>query len=407
MKIGLLAYHSAINFGANLQLLSTFRYLTNAGHNPVVINWVPEDLEVFYKNKSLPEQIKACNSFRHKVWRETRLCRNSKDIAEVINEEKIQAVIIGSDAVAQHHPFLERLVFPTRTVIKVKKFTSDRLFPNAFWGDFNLYLTHSVPVAVLSASSQDSAYKMFPIKVRRQMKRTISEYKYISVRDDWTQKMIYSITSKKIKPKITPDPVFAFNQNAGTLLPSRKELMSQYDLPTNYILLSFRDYRTVSQNWINEFERLAAVENLYCVSFPFSDRVSKGVFKKEIKLPLSPLDWYSLIKYSSGYVGHNMHPIVVALHNGVPFFSFDNYGTVKMNGYCVNDKSSKIRHILEMAEMNENRVSCLKRGFKAPSPKIVFDALKNCDKSKEIIFAKKYHSKYQRMMEEIIESISR
>ena len=32
MKIGLLAYHSACNFGATLQLLSTYRYLLKAGY---------------------------------------------------------------------------------------------------------------------------------------------------------------------------------------------------------------------------------------------------------------------------------------------------------------------------------------------------------------------------------------
>ena len=54
MKIGILAYHSACNFGATLQLLSTYSYLKNNGHDPLVINWVPEDLEDFYR-KPTPE----------------------------------------------------------------------------------------------------------------------------------------------------------------------------------------------------------------------------------------------------------------------------------------------------------------------------------------------------------------
>ena len=48
MKIGLLAYHSVCNFGAMLQLLSTYMFLENHGHEPVVINWVAKDLEEYY-----------------------------------------------------------------------------------------------------------------------------------------------------------------------------------------------------------------------------------------------------------------------------------------------------------------------------------------------------------------------
>ena len=49
MKIGLLAYHSACNMGATLQLLSSYGYWQKVGHEPVVINWIPQDLEDFYK----------------------------------------------------------------------------------------------------------------------------------------------------------------------------------------------------------------------------------------------------------------------------------------------------------------------------------------------------------------------
>ena len=44
MKIGLLAYHSVCNFGAMLQLLSTYMFLKNHGHEPMFINLVAKDL---------------------------------------------------------------------------------------------------------------------------------------------------------------------------------------------------------------------------------------------------------------------------------------------------------------------------------------------------------------------------
>ena len=52
MRIGLLAYHSACNFGANLQLLSTIGFLKKEGHTPIVINWIPASLEKEYEKKN-------------------------------------------------------------------------------------------------------------------------------------------------------------------------------------------------------------------------------------------------------------------------------------------------------------------------------------------------------------------
>ena len=57
MKIGLLAYHAVCNFGAMLQLLSTYMFLKNHGHEPVIINWVAKDLEDYYSQNTPKSQI--------------------------------------------------------------------------------------------------------------------------------------------------------------------------------------------------------------------------------------------------------------------------------------------------------------------------------------------------------------
>lgn len=52
MKIGLLAYHAACNFGAFLQLLSTVEYIKKQGDEPIVINWIPKDFSKDYEKRS-------------------------------------------------------------------------------------------------------------------------------------------------------------------------------------------------------------------------------------------------------------------------------------------------------------------------------------------------------------------
>jgi hypothetical protein len=56
MNIGILTYHFVSNFGANLQTLSTFMYLKKHHYNPIIIDWVPYDLEKYYNYKDLLER---------------------------------------------------------------------------------------------------------------------------------------------------------------------------------------------------------------------------------------------------------------------------------------------------------------------------------------------------------------
>lgn len=408
MKIGLLAYHSACNFGATLQLLSTYGYLLKHGHQPVVINWTPISLERYYRERVPLSQFQEHLDSRRRLWKETRLCRNSEDVANAIKQEGIESVIIGSDAVAQHHPWLERVVFPCRTVIGVEKNTEDREFPNPFWAVWNDMLDTKVPVAAISVSNQDSKFHLISKQLREEMGGCVMQYSYISVRDTWTQKMMAFLTHDTLHPDITPDPVFALNENAGEWIPSKREILNKFQLPEQYILMTFpTDRKTVSQAWLDEFQKLADADGKKCVLLPFSHADSFGILPHAVKLPLSPTDWYALIKYSSGYVGHNMHPIVVSLHNQVPFFCFDTYGTKHLNGLLTDDRSSKIRHILKKAGFEDNRISCLSRQFRAPQPSDVYHKICNFDKIKAADFADQYVQSYRSMMNDVLKSISR
>ena len=177
MKVGILTYHAACNFGAFLQLLSTFEYIRNRGDIPIVINWVPLDFEKDYQVRSKREVRELYANYRELYFTLTRLCRTSKEVAEVIKEENIDAIIVGSDAVIQHHPFRERFHFPCRRIFYIYNPTSDRMFPNAFWGEFLRYGI-SVPVAMMSGASVDSKYFYIKGNKKKKMKDSILQFSY-------------------------------------------------------------------------------------------------------------------------------------------------------------------------------------------------------------------------------------
>lgn len=405
MRIGILAYHSAYNFGANLQVLSTIGYIRHIGHTPIVLNYETKDFVAFYRQNTRPDVYAAYTAFREQYMPLSSHCSTSQELAEVIEKEHIEAIIIGSDAVAQHHPLLERIVFPTRHIVSIQRMTQDRYFPNPFWGTFLDYMTEPIPIALLSASSQDSNYHLFFPALRKQMWSRLKQFKYISVRDEWTQEMYASISKKQLHAPITPDPVFAFNYNCEEIIPTKEEILAKYHLPEKYILLSFLNSNTVSTEWTEQFQTLAEIQNITCVALPFPQGIKfKHSLKHKIPSPLLPLDWYALIKYSQGYIGHNMHPIVVSLHNANPFFSFDNYGFKKYNGLYTDDYSSKIKHILHLANLDSYRISCLSRTFAPPTPEFVLNKILHFPFAQTKCFAQNYYGQYKDMMLQIFKS---
>lgn len=405
MKIGILTYHAACNFGAFLQLLSTVEHIKKRRAVPIVINWIPKDFEDDYKKRSTADVRNLYAEYRQKYLTLTRLCRTSKDVANVIREEGIDAVLIGSDAVIQHHPFRERFHFPCRRIIYIYHPTSDRMYPNAFWGVF-AQKKELVPMAMMSGASVDSKFSYINGATKKKMKNSIKQFSYFSVRDEWSKDMIKYLTDNEIDPPITPDPVFAFNFNASHLIPSKENILKKYRLPENYILLSFKVDRKVSvdQNWINEFQNLARRHGLVCVKLPYADADSYGSIDYNVGTALSPLDWYALIKYSQGYVGNNMHPIVVSLHNSVPFYSFDNYGIPVLDGKRTNGESSKIYQILKTAGIESNRIFTGAVGYLPPKANSVFNSILSFDKTKASNFSEYYYCNYQEMMNDIFES---
>lgn len=407
MKIGLLAYHAACNFGAFLQLLSTVEYIKKQGDTPLVINWIPKDFRKDYEKRSSSGVRSLYAKLRDDYFPMTKLCETDKQVASVIEEENIDAVIIGSDAVLQHHPLRERIHFPCRRIIYIAHPTSDRMYPNSFWGAFLKYLKKKIPVAVISGSSQDSKYFYIKGKRKVRMKQSIRAFRYLSVRDDWTQDMIKYLSDGGVVPPITPDPVFAFNYNASHLIPKKDALIEKFKLPERYVIISFKGPKSVSQGWLNTFQAMVKEKGLGCVKLPYADAPAYGNIQYYVGDQISPLEWYALIKYSEGYVGNNMHPIVTAITNGVPFFSFDNYGIPVINGKETNGESSKIFHILNKAGLLKNRTFVAGKKYDAPSPRDVLDGLLNFECDLENDFSSKYLREYLEMMDSVYNAIGK
>ena len=408
MKIGILTYHCVTNFGAQLQTLSTIGYMKKHGYEPVVLNWFPQDLEEFYLNSHSREQFDEQFRFAMEQMPVSNLCRTMDELAAEIDRLQLDSIFLGSDALFDYTPERNRYAFSFRLMRRVPNnvdLTSNHLLPNPFWGSFGDYLKKQIPYCGFSISSQNMLYSKLNKQEKREMKRLLNRFVTITVRDKWTQKMVKCISGRD-DITITPDPVFAFNNNTDFYI-KKEDLLAKYNLPENYILISFNK-DILQDSFVNEvIEKIESKTDAVCVSFPMPRKLKKYNTHHYIDLPLPTLDWYYLIKYSKGYIGELMHPIIVSLHNSVPFYCFDQYGTFKTviprlwSQYL--PKSSKIYDILEQAGFLNN-MSPYFHSDNITTDDVVKRFL-DFDKDKCGEFAVEQYSRYEKGMEKIIMSL--
>lgn len=388
-KVGLLTYHSVSNFGANLQTLSTVSYLRNRGYDVVLINWMPEDLDEYYIKQVHDIQRKEHAAFVHKYLPITKLCRTSKDVQNVIFEENLSSILIGSDAVFSYKPILRRFHLSRKSFIAYTPVTTDHTYPNPFWGDFKS--NDDIKLISLSASAQFLDLNRCLCFERKHLKDALEKFNYISVRDTWTKQIVEKLTGRQAY--LTPDPVWAFNQNCSLLLQDFDNLRSKYHLAHKYAILSFCKL-LYPDGWYEDLYSKLHDQGFQVVNLAMPEGCINVKSDIVIDIPLNPIDWYAIIQNSSAYIGQRMHPMIVAFHNNVPFYIFDHYlfKTGKPSSSKIYDILERSEHLSQYTQVNSTSIV---------TPGDVVISILNFDKFKARQYAEKYLTAYNDMMEDI------
>ena len=306
MRVGILTYHWAYNFGANLQALSAQRFLERLGHNVTILNYYPEGMVEALYSRVIDSQVEAHTDFCNTYLNQSPLCKSETDLVNYCGVVKFDAILVGSDAVF-------------RLARKPKR--EDQRFPNPFWLQWVTQLTPSPIVSALGASSMGTPFFALPLAVQKGIGQAIQQFDYVSVRDKWTKWMVQWLSRGRKRAFLCPDPVNVFNEIC--------ELPSEFSAEPKkhhkqYILVSlFKDM--LSDTWIRDFVEIAHKQDLAVYSLPLPEEIVEGPVDRVIGLPLSPLEWFAWIQNAAGYMGVRFHAIVSSIVSDVPFVSFDNY----------------------------------------------------------------------------------
>lgn len=401
MKIGILTYHCVPNFGAQLQAMSTIGYLKKKGHTPVLLHWYPKDLEELYVRRVPKIQRKCHKRFTEENYPLSSLCRNEKQLIKEIERQQLDMIITGSDALFKYKPLCDReRAFSKRRLRYVNNYIScEDLDGNPFFCDYYGELSKQIPVVAFSVSSQNCPYFRMTNEEREKMGGYLRNFKKITVRDQWTKAMVEEIAGLE-NIAITPDPVFAFNQNCYIHIPSKEEICARFSLPEHYALFSFAK-GVLPVQYGQNIGSLLQKHGIEPVSLAEPEGLGDIIFPHQVDLPLSPIEWYALIKNAEAYIGTRMHPIIVCIHNVVPLFSFDGNGTFDAVTGKFIQQSSKVYDILAKAGLEDNTYA-LRDSRKKPDEKEIVQYILDFSNGKCKCFSDIYNSLYNKSMYNII-----
>lgn len=349
-KVAILTHCVANNFGANLQALSTAYYLKNHGYKPVFLQW-----SAYLDNDLCSDQESIHRNFLKKCGFElSKPLQTDNDFSDYIEKEGIKRIVVGSDCVLtyEHHTIPYRLT--RKGFVRIKQ-SEDYKFPNPFWLPF-LKNPSSIKKCLMSAScGGGTKMKIKEKTVKQSMKELLGNFDFISVRDTFTKKFVQEMLPERNEILLTPDPVFGFNKNVDKV-PTEAEIRDKFRIEGKYYIISFYSFNWPNQKWANSIMREAHKHKTKCVSVMMPQGGRNSSYDIDIELPLDPLEWYALIKYSNGYIGNNMHPLIVAVHNNVPFFSYNIHGRSLLRGRIQLIKTSKEYDLLSRFGLHKNIV---------------------------------------------------
>lgn len=325
MKIGILTFHCAHNYGAVLQCYALQEILKNIGHEVEVINYTPSYLTKEYKTfywkryvsknpytlvkrvlseiKLLNKRKERYNAFDQFVRKYLQLSPKYKKAKDIPPTNDIY--IMGSD--------------------QIWNFNITRGGDPAYFGEFSfekedkIYISYAASMGKITSNNQEQKY----------LKKVLNKFDGISVREKDLQQHLQALTNKNIR--IVLDPTLLLPQSYWD------KILKRPKIEDNYILIYQvrQDPNTTRiANIIGEKLNLKVIE----ITAYIREKGNTNIFET-----CSPEEFLGFIKYASFVITTSFHGTVFSI-------------LFKKDFYCIrlNDggdgRSSSLLDILELSD---------------------------------------------------------
>lgn len=346
MKIGILTYHCAHNYGAVLQCYALQSYLRSLGHEVFVVDYKPSyfhyGLFVWYKwlsanpvkliNKLLFQtktffvQLKRFAAFEEFIKK--YIAPQSMDFAS--NESDIDCFIFGSDQIWRQN---------------------GESFDPIFWGDFN-----AAKGAKLVSYAASMGKNSLTIRQQNQIQKWLERFDSIAVRESSLKDLLSPLIKKDIQ--IVVDPTLLLCSNDW----DRIAKCPNYSKP--YILIYQVIENPVTLRLANE-----AAKELNAEIIELAAKIDDRKSNHKMVYDASPNEFIGWIAHASFVVTTSFHGTAFSLIYQRPFISIKQHRLSDL----------RIQSILETFALPERFVDCENGNWKksyVERPKIDFSAVK-------------------------------
>lgn len=326
MKIGILTYHFAINYGAVLQCYALQQTLYELGYDDVeVINYNTYNWRLLFQN--LPHRFckdlfrkslikfshynasdKAFKDFVEKYIHCTQLV-SMHDIAE--KTKQYDVIIVGSDQ-----------VWAPRMRVRSPYFLD---WTPSYTGKRIAY----APCCMTKQTRKDLFNKL---------SSALNKFDALSVRDKETQQFVYNLT-KEI-PIQVPDP---------TILYDFHDLLSYEPLikePYIFAYILGNDIKGSNKAAMTRIREFYPQAKIYAVTLPKTNPVDVSWADKVI-YDASPVDWLNMIQHAQLVFTDSFHAAIFSLKLKTPFYAY----------YSMESRKSRFIDLIEQFDLGDYVIS--------------------------------------------------
>lgn len=299
MKIGILTFHAAKNYGAFLQAYALKNVLIESTGNKVeIINYDMVKADDFYRRpvnvtKTNESESSKYVQKRFDMFEDAEKCflsdaprvisDNSEDFERLVTK-KYDLIIVGSD--------------------EIWKIDELRGFPNPYW----LPGTYGCKKYSYAASSRTD-FSSLSNEVIEQIKNYLSDFEYIGVRDKVTKKFVERISGKEAF--LNCDPTFAYdfniNKELGRWIIRNKFRVSSDKKCIALMLDNYQFFKEIVELYGGKFDFIP----IHTYRYGASNSI------------LSPFEFVQVIAGADGLICNHFHGTVFALKGNTPFLSFE------------------------------------------------------------------------------------
>ena len=319
MRIGVLTYHRAINYGAVMQAYSLQMRLRRDFPEAQIelIDFNPRTRElfkikcplVFIYRRGISAAIKKATQtrvFSKFVKRlpigKKMLSKSFSDIEEYMSKS-YDVVIVGSDAVFNWN---------------------DIGIPNPYFLA-NTRVGHKLSYA---ASSHLQFYGKVGERDREYLNRALADFDYLGVRDDGTARFVDGFlgdgkTHHNCDPTVFLEMDFPYDDLEKKL----KKHGFDFNKKTVFVMLMHPEYATFARKHFGNDVQIVAL---------MDSNTSADIYLHD----LNPFEWAHVFSYGDFLVTDYFHGTILGLKNGIPVLSID------ASKYCVDGYESKAHDLL-------------------------------------------------------------